>query len=221
MSNGSVLGHSTVENVDVIKGLNSDLLVTATWDPTMGGKIGRHVGRELISQYVSGFNTSITVKAHGDSIPGQELLCDALSRFNFTFPAPKLDLPGDTPEERSHFIRDATFHFLSSTATFTLVSPLHYNTVYVDHINATAFFNHTEEVGKIIHDLPFQAPPGKSQTPKLPVQWSVGSVGYEAVRKALGGRLKLDARAEVDVRLGNWRERLWYVGQGIGASIQL
>lgn len=221
MSNDTVIGHATVENVDVVQGANPDILVSANWEPAMGGKEGLRIGRELISQYVSGFNTTITAKAHRDSIPGQKILCDALSRFNLTLPAPKLDLPGETPEDRSHFIRDATFHFFSSTATFTLVSPLHDNTIYIDFINATALYNHTDPVGTIIHELPFQAPPGKSQTPKLPVEWSVGSVGYDAVRKALGGKLKLDARAEVDIRLGNWKERLWYEGKGIGASIQL
>lgn len=221
MNNDTVLGHATVENIDVVQGVNSDLLVTAKWEPSASGSNGRHVGRELISQYLSGFNTTITVKPHRKSIPGQGILCDALSRFNVTFPTPKLDLPGETPEERTHFIRDATFHFLSSTATFTLVSPLHYNTVYIDFVNATALYNHTEPIGKIIHELPFQAPPGKSTTPRLPVQWSVGSVGYDAVRKALGGRLKLDAHAIVDIRLGNWKEQFWYQGKGIGASVQL
>jgi hypothetical protein len=221
VSNGTVLGHATVENTKVSQGANSDILVTAKWNPAASGKEGRHIGRELISQYLSGYNTTITVKAHRDSIPGQEILCEALSRFNLTFPAPRLDLPGNTPEERSHFIRDATFHFFSSTATFTLVSPLHYNTLYIDFVNATALYNHTEPVGKIIHHLPFQAPPGKSQTPKLPVEWSVGSVGYDAVKKALGGRLKLDAHAIVYVRLGNWMEQLWYEGRGIGANVQL
>ncbi|KAK6192893.1 hypothetical protein LQW54_013011 [Pestalotiopsis sp. IQ-011] len=221
MNNDTVLGHATVENIDVVQGVNSDLLVTAKWEPSASGSNGRHVGRELISQYLSGFNTTITVKPHRKSIPGQGILCDALSRFNVTFPTPKLDLPGETPEERTHFIRDATFHFLSSTATFTLVSPLHYNTVYIDFVNATALYNHTEPIGKIIHELPFQAPPGKSTTPRLPVQWSVGSVGYDAVRKALGGRLKLDAHAVVDIRLGNWKEQFWYQGKGIGASVQL
>ncbi|ETS78838.1 hypothetical protein PFICI_08691 [Pestalotiopsis fici W106-1] len=221
MSNNTVLGRATVEHVDVVKGVNSEILVTAKWEPSASGSHGRHVGRELVSQYLSGYNTTITVKPHRKSIPGQDILSEILSRFNVTVPTPKLDLPGDTPDERSHFIRDATFHFLSSTATFTLVSPLHYNTVYIDFVNATALYNHTETIGKIIHELPFQAPPGKSTTPRLPVEWSVGSVGYDAVRKALGGRLKLDAHAIVDIRLGNWKEEFWYRGQGIGASVQL
>ncbi|KAH6656326.1 hypothetical protein BKA67DRAFT_512212 [Truncatella angustata] len=221
VKNGSILGHATVENMDMVKGVNPDLLVTARWEPSMGGNEGRQIGRDLISQYLSGYNVTITAKPHRNSIPGADVLCDALSRFNITMPAPKLDLPGDSPEEKSHFIRDATFHLFSSTATFTLVSPLHYNTMYVDFVNATAVYNHTEPMGKIIYDYPFQAPPGKSTTPKLPVEWSVGSVGYDAVKKALGGTLKLDAHAVVDVRLGNWKDTFWYEGRGIGAHVQI
>ncbi|KAI1499801.1 hypothetical protein F5X99DRAFT_388622 [Biscogniauxia marginata] len=221
LKNGSVIGDATIEDVDIAKGLNTNMVVTAKWNPSIGGIIGRQVGRELISQYISGWNTSITVRAHPDSIPGQPEISDGLSRFNLTFAAPKLDLPGNTPEEKSHFVRDATFHFFSSTATFTLLSPLEHNTIYIDFINATAFYNHTEAIGHILYDLPFLAPPGKSQTPRLPVDWSFGSVGYDAVRKAVGGNLKLDAYADVDIRLGNWKESLWYRGNGIGATIKL
>ncbi|KAI2632403.1 hypothetical protein GGR54DRAFT_34100 [Hypoxylon sp. NC1633] len=221
VSNGTILGSATVENLDVVKGPNTNVLVTAKWNPLMGGPHGRNIGRDLISQYLSGWNTSITVRAHRHSIPGQPIICKALSRFNMTFAAPILDLPGDTPEEKSHFIRDATFHFFSSTATFTLVSPLHYNTLYLDFVNATALYNHTDPVGQITYDLPFSAPPGKSQTPRLPVSWSIDSVGYDAVRRAIGGQLKLDAYADVDMRLGNFKESLWYQGKGIGASVQL
>ncbi|KAI2771823.1 hypothetical protein F4815DRAFT_488717 [Daldinia loculata] len=221
LSNGSIIGSATVEDLYIDKGPNSNILVTAKWNPPMGGAHGRKVGRELISQYLSGWNTSITVKPHRNSIPGQPIICEALSKFNMTLAAPKLSLPGDTPEERTHFIRDATFHVFSSTATFTLVSPLHYNTLYLDFVNATALYNHTEPVGQIVYDLPFSAPPGKSQTPKLPVTWSLDSVGYDAVKKAIGGKLKLDAYANVEVRLGNWKESLWYQGRGIGASVQI
>jgi hypothetical protein len=221
VTNGSILGDATIENVDIRKGLNTNLFITATWHPAKGGSHSRQTGRDLISQYLSGFNTSITVKPHLDSIPGQSVLCKALSRLNATFAIPRLNLPGDSSSEESHFIRDASFHFLSSTATFTLVSPFQFNTLYLDFVNATALYNHTEPIGQILYDLPFAAPPGESQTPRLPVTWSLDSVGYDAVRGAIGGKLKLDAHASVDARLGNWKESLWYQGRGIGASIHL
>ena len=112
-------------------------------------------------------------------------------------------------------------HLVSSTATFTLLSPLHHETLTLTHINATALYNHTEPVGKILYDLPFAVPPGASTSPRLPVDWSLGSVGYDAIRQALGGTLKLDARATVGVRVGRWEQEVWFIGRGIGASVRI
>ena len=111
-------------------------------------------------------------------------------------------------------------HLISSTATFTLMSPLRTSTIYVTYINATAFYK-GDEVGDILYDLPFAVPPGEIMTPRLPVGWSLGSVGYDAIRRALGGKLRLRARATVGLRLGDWEERLWFQGQGIGANVRL
>ena len=112
-------------------------------------------------------------------------------------------------------------HLLSSTADFTLMSPLPKTTLYITSLNATAFYNHTLPIGTIIHDLPFAVPPGLSTTPRLPVDWDLGSVGYEAVRKALGGGLKLDAEAEVGVKIGKFETNVWFIGGGIGAIVRL
>ena len=53
------------------------------------------------------------------------------------------------------------------------------------------------------------------------MDWDLGSVGYEAVREAVGGRLKLDASAEVGVGVGLWEQRVWFQGRGVGAGIRL
>lgn len=187
----------------------------------MGGKEGLIRGRNLISEYLSGYNTTVTIRTNRDSIPKQPLIGEALSHLNLTIPAPKLRFPGKKKDDDAHFIRDATFHLWSSTASFTLVNPLKHHTLYLDYVNATAFYNHTEPIGTIEYDLPFAAPPGDSNTPRLPVDWSFDSVGYQKLTEALGGKMKLDAKAVVGVRLGKWSERLWYVGQGIGASVRL
>ncbi len=60
-----------------------------------------------------------------------------------------------------------------------------------------------------------------STSPKLPVAWDITGVGYEAVKEAVGGRLKVDARADVVVGVGRWRERVWFVGRGVGAGVSL
>jgi len=244
-SNGSLVGEAWARDVEVKQGKNTNLVVSATWRPAMGGEEGRRKGRDMISRYLSGFNgTEMVVRTHGGSIPAKPELGEALSRLNMTIEAPKIRMPGDDGDgdgddngggkpgdgggdgdddndKSVHFIRDATFHVLSSTATFTLVSPLTRNTIYIDRVNATALYNHTEPIGRILYDLPFAAPPGVSQTPKLPVEWSLDSVGYEKLKEALGGRLKLDARATVGVRIGRWTEEVWYVGKGIGAFVRI
>lgn len=230
LNNGSIIGHATAKDIKVTKGNNTNVLVEALWDPaTLGGKKGRHIGRELLSQYISGFNTTLTFKTHKNSIPNQPALGQTLSKFEIEIPTPRLSTPstGDDDKDggdghsKPHLIEDATFHLISSTASFTLLSPLQYSTIYIESINATAFYNHTNPVGKINYDLPFKVPPGSSQSPKLPVDWSFNSVGYEAVRNALGGTLKLDAKGTVGIRLGQWTEKVWYVGGGIGASVRL
>ncbi|TPX15213.1 uncharacterized protein E0L32_004771 [Thyridium curvatum] len=221
VNNGSILGEAMARGLDVSVGNNSNLVVQARWDPTMSGGEGARAGRTLLSEYLSGSNASITLKMHKHSIPGQPLLCEALSRFNITVNIPRLELPGGAEDDRPRFIRDAIFHLVSSTATFTLASPLQQNTLYIDSVNATAFYNHTEPVATINHDLPVAVVPGLSQTPKLPVDWSLDSVGREKLREALGGTLKLDAKADIAVRLGHWQEVVWYEGQGINARVRL
>jgi hypothetical protein len=112
-------------------------------------------------------------------------------------------------------------HLFSSTATFTLLSPLPQSTIFITWINATAYYNHTEPVGNITYSFPFAVPPGVTKSPRLPVKWSLDGVGYEAVKQALGGTLKLDAKATVGVMVGQWQERVWFSGAGIGVHVQI
>lgn len=106
-------------------------------------------------------------------------------------------------------------HLFSSTATFVLVSPV---ALYVTSIAATAFYNDTE-VGTIDWEYPFAIEEGETVTPKLPVVWGSNALG--TIRDALGGTLALDAKANVGVRIGEWNERVWYEGHGLGAKIRL
>jgi hypothetical protein len=205
----------------ITTGNNTNLVVSALWKPSVGGDLGVERGRDLLSSYISGLNTTATIRTHRGSIPGLPDLGDSLSRLNFTMALPRLSLPGNNEDDKGHFLRAATFHILSSSATFTVVSPFFKNTLYIERINATAFYNHTEPVGRIDYEYPIACPPGQSTTPKLPVEWSLGSGGYEKMRQALGGTLKLDAKATVGVRLGSWTDTVWYMGKGIGASVRL
>ncbi len=189
----------------------------------------------------------MTFRTNRDTIPHHPLLGEALSNLSIIVPAPHLTPPhipsdgDDEPEDPGdpgkgpdggsdgglHFIKSATMHLVSSTAVFTLVSPFRHTTIYITSINAKAFYQPSDptlpesQLGKILYDLSFKVTPGESESPHLPVIWDIGSVGYEAVRKALGGTLKLRAEADIGVRIGLYETNLWFMGKGIGASVRL
>ncbi|KID91527.1 pre-rRNA processing protein [Metarhizium guizhouense ARSEF 977] len=217
-----LIGEAITKNLHFKSGVNTNIIVEATWDPpSFGGKKAHQAARRLLSEYLSGKNTTITLRTHNGTIPTVPIIGEALSKINLTLSTPRLELPGDEDTEGQGFIRDATFHILSSTATFMLASPLRYDTVSIEYINATAFYNHTEPIGQIIRDEPFDVSPGVSQTPRLPVEWSADHMGLDKLKKALGGKLKLDAVADVTVRVGYWFETVHYVGKAIGARVSL
>ena len=112
-------------------------------------------------------------------------------------------------------------HLWSSTAEFTLSSPLPKTTVEITSINATAFYEKSEPIGRIDYHQPFDVPPGISQSPRLPVDLHLGSIGYDALKNALGGSLKMCAVAEVGVRVHNYTDMITYRGKGISAHVRI
>lgn len=228
--NSTLIGHATVRNVSLTQGPNTAVPVTVIWSPfTLSGRKGEAVGAETLSQYISGYNTSLTMSMHEKSIPSAPDFGRALQNFSVTLPMPRLSTPEDPDapsdpdkggQAKPHFIRSTIFHLVSSSAVFTLASPFKTTTMYIEHMDATAYYK-GNPAGKILYDGSLEVPPGLSTTPRLPVDWSFDSVGYDAIKNALGGKLKLDARADVGVRIGEYAAGLWYEGHGIGAGVRL
>lgn len=53
--NGTTLGHATARNIVVVPGVNIKIPIRAVWQPYKSSGIdGVAMGRELLSQYVSG-----------------------------------------------------------------------------------------------------------------------------------------------------------------------
>lgn len=229
LANGSVIGSATVQDMEVGKGNNTNKMARIVWDPVkLGDEKSPGIARELLSQYISGWNTTMTFKTHKDSVPGQPVLGEALSKFPISMPMPHLsagdggDGSGDNGnKDVPHFIQEATIHLFSSTAVFSILSPFSHTAMWMEAINATAFYNHTEVIGVIKYALPFKIPPGVSESPRLPVDWDPSGVGYQKMKDALNGGLTVAARADAKIRLGEWRDTIWFEGDGIGAKVRL
>lgn len=53
--NGTAVGQALAENIHVHPGNNTNVVLSAVWDPfTNGGRKGRTIGRNMLSQYISG-----------------------------------------------------------------------------------------------------------------------------------------------------------------------
>jgi hypothetical protein len=74
-------------------------------------------------------------------------------------------------------------------------------------------------VGTIEYEYPFEIEPGENLTPRLPLDWNRNALG--TIRDALGGTLKVDARAEMGIRMGRWQENIWFEGKGLGAHVRI
>jgi hypothetical protein len=136
LSNGTFMGHGTVKNIKVARGKNENVLIQAVWSPNQSG---RAVSRELLSQYISGLNVTLTVQTHNGTIPTRPSWGKALERLNITIPAPRLSFPKDPDsgggddddddgegdgDERPAFIKDATVGRCHEDHTFEVVNVL-------------------------------------------------------------------------------------------------
>lgn len=120
LNSDTILGSVIARDLHIVPGKNTDLVAVATWNPSIrGGAQGSEVGRNLLSQYISGYNTTLTLKTHEGSIPSQPALGKALSNLEIVIDTPKLfparppgDGDGDGDSDQNdggpHFVRDAT-----------------------------------------------------------------------------------------------------------------
>lgn len=228
-----LIGNATAINASVTKGVNQ-ISGLVTYAPATAADIP--FGQEFLGEYLSGTsavsiklttgrNPNVTALFHNNSIEGYPGLSLALSGLNITFPVPSMShkpKESDNPKRPSLFIRSTTIHVLSRTAQFELFNPLYNSEITINSIAANATYD-DEIVGTIMEpEFNFRVAPGSeghTTTDRIPVE--VASVGYDVIRRALGGELVVDAVAEVVATIGKWRGRVRYEGQGLGAKVRL
>lgn len=115
-------------------------------------------------------------------------------------------------------------HLLSSSADILIKNPLPNDSITIRRINGTARCNGSD-LGTIYYRSPFVIKPGiegGTLSPRLPVAWDLGSVGYETMRKAFGGHLEVHAEATCHLYLGKLgMEVLYNSSHGISAHVRL
>ncbi|OOQ82149.1 hypothetical protein PEBR_41813 [Penicillium brasilianum] len=224
--NNTAIGHVFARNLSIVPGNNTNVSVQMSWDPySNGGQAGVEAGRKFVSSYISGANTTVTIKTHEGTFPTLPDLGKALSVLSFDVPVPHMSMPrapgdDDDDDKPPKYIQEATLHLFSSTVEFTVFSPSAETSITVTSMEATSYYE-DEPLGHIHYYIPFDVPPGISHSPRLPVELILDGVGYDALRKALGQELVLDAVAKVGVRVKNYTDIVHYHGNGITSKVRI
>ncbi|KAI9240108.1 MAG: hypothetical protein BYD32DRAFT_409529 [Podila humilis] len=201
------------------------------YDPLCDPEEAIRAAREFISRYISGDNTtSIKVLGYPESthIP---LLQPMMESFSIESSLPELD---------QEFLISATMYLLSSSLIMELKNPLD-TIITVLYINGTASYK-DEPLGHILIDFekdmaspkpilslkPILIPANDHQnetsgyvkTPRLPVMFDLSSVGYEALKKALGGSLEVDVLCHIKAKVGSMVTWVDFVKDGVVANVR-
>lgn len=108
-------------------------------------------------------------------------------------------------------------HVLSSTADFLIRNPFPHDAINIIALNGTASYNDST-LGVLSYEsrgIGFRINPGLdgfTMSPRIPVDWSLDSIGFEEMKKALGGDLKVTAVAHCTLKLGEYQMRVLYNG---------
>ncbi|KAF9944792.1 hypothetical protein BGZ70_004338 [Mortierella alpina] len=231
---GYVIGMASVSNVHLQPGNNTieciGMMDPSTdcalkHDPLCNPELAINASREFISKYISGDNsTTIDVLGYAGStqIP---LLKPMMSSFAITSHLPQID---------QDFLISATMYIFSSKLELELQNPLD-TVITILYINGTASFK-GEKLGHILvdfeHDFTSPKPilipannhkeqdSGYCKTPKLPVVFDLLSVGYEALRRALGGSLEVDVVCHIKAKVGSMVMWVDFVKDGVQAEVR-
>ncbi|KAG0227544.1 hypothetical protein BGW42_002903 [Actinomortierella wolfii] len=178
-------------------------------DPTCNPDDAVAAARAFLSGYISGDNTTaIDVLGHAESTK-LPLLQPVIS---------SLKLRSTLPVMEEDFLLSSTMYLLPASIVLELRNPLD-TMIWVLYLNGTAFYK-GEPLGHVRvdfeHDIttpkPIEIPAndhrgepdsGYVKTPRLPVTYELSSVGYEALKRALGGTLEVDVLCHIKARVGN------------------
>ncbi|RUS29319.1 hypothetical protein BC938DRAFT_480799 [Jimgerdemannia flammicorona] len=206
------------------------------WD----GKRAWRKGVEFLSKYISGEEITLTIDGNRTDSSSNPYLLPLLQQFTFTT---KLPLFTDM------LLVNSTMHILSSTIILWLRNPLPNTSVKILALNATAEYK-GHLVAKIAVDFetdgnswsgPVVLPPRNATekmrddkddenddpiddtipTPRLPVEYNIGSIGYEGIKRALGGSIEVDVISRCRMMVGEMHiEDIVYVRNGVVTRVR-
>ncbi|KAJ2740512.1 hypothetical protein GGI20_005764 [Coemansia sp. BCRC 34301] len=127
-----------------------------------------------------------------------------------------------------HVLREVVFHIFGMSAEATVVSPVSGTDIWLQAIEAIGYYKGGVPLGTLQYNfissserdgflLPFSR---AVTTPRLPIVANETSIGWDVVRKAIGGTLGVDVYTNLQVLVGNAPLNLTIVGRGAPVKVR-
>ncbi|KAI8637075.1 hypothetical protein BD408DRAFT_425155 [Parasitella parasitica] len=226
--NGHVIGNTTITELSLEPGVFNELTVSA-W--LFGGN--KHV-IDFIGQFISNgiattSNVTLTISGNHPNPSKSKFLQKFLRNLSFDVQAP--------PFDKEPLLADCQVNILSSTVIMSLRNPFPDIEMAINKINASATYE-IYEIGRMVADFedtaegwkgPLLLPPPNCdidscegivvRSEKIPV--ITKELGYEAIKKALGGSIEVSVDSQVAVMIDQFELRdLAYRQNNITAKVR-
>ncbi|KAJ2750387.1 hypothetical protein GGI19_005135 [Coemansia pectinata] len=125
-------------------------------------------------------------------------------------------------------LREAVFHIFGMSAEATVVNPVSGADIWLQSIEAIGYYKGDIPLGSLQYNFVsdstgngFLVPFNRAvTTPRLPITANETSIGWDVVRKAIGGTLGVDVFTNLQVLVGNAPLNLTVLGRGAPVKVR-
>ncbi|KAI9478771.1 MAG: hypothetical protein EXX96DRAFT_595912 [Benjaminiella poitrasii] len=230
MFDGHIIGNTTIPELALAPRVHNNLTVSA-WlfgnNPHVIDFIGRYISNGVNTKS----NVTLTISGSHPNATKSKFLNNFIKHLSFDVQAP--------PFEEEPLLADCQMNILSSTVVMSLRNPFPNILMAITKINASATYE-VYEIGRLVANFedrgegwkgPMMLPPPDCEqkdkgckgvivnSEKIPVVTK--KLGYDAIKKALGGSIVVSVESEVGVMIDDFKlTNLQYRQNNITAKVR-
>ncbi|KAJ2150994.1 hypothetical protein IWW43_003623 [Coemansia sp. RSA 1935] len=179
---------------------------------------------------ISGFPNCTTISPLEESLRGfsQKFTIDTSQLGSHS------SSPGIFTGKFPKVLREVVFHIFTMSAEATVVNPVSGASVWIQTIDAIGYYEDDIPLGVLEYDFTDKQPRRQGQsnglllpynqaitTPRLPITANETSIGWDVVRRAIGGTLDVSVFTNIQMQVGNAPLNFTIMGRNAPVKIRL
>ncbi|KAJ1830378.1 hypothetical protein LPJ63_004970 [Coemansia sp. RSA 2711] len=125
-------------------------------------------------------------------------------------------------------LREVVFRIFAMSAEATIVNPVSGADVWLQVIEAIGYYKHDIPLGMLEYDFTSDGPKGLRlpfdravSTPRMPIVANETSIGWDVLRRAIGGTLDVDVFTNIQMQVGNAPLNFTVMGRNAPVKVRL